>query len=154
MPMPNTYSFTKSDFAAMLQHIVDLIPDWMFLYDPASDMIVYHNQKNGWMFGSDAAASGADPVRLRDLLGDLVLAEDRPILDDNARKLQGLEGPSIREIRFRIRASDRRRGYRWCAFRQKLFWQEEGRGVKFILCFCTEVRQQATRRVDEGFCYS
>lgn len=152
--MPNTYSFTKSDFAAMLQHIVDLIPDWMFLYDPASDMVVYHNQKNEWLFGSGAPASTSDPVRLHDLLEDIVLAEDRPILEENARTLQGLEGASIREVRFRIRAKNRASGYRWCAFRQKVFWQEEARGVKLILCFCTEVRHQAARRVDEGFCYS
>lgn len=145
MPMHNTYSFTKSDFAAMLQHIVDLIPDWMFLYDPAEDLIVYHNQKSGSLFEQTPPM----PVRLRDLMGPIVLPEDMAVLRENTTTLQTLGSPDIREVRFRVRSNDRIPGYRWYAFRQKLFWQDET-GVKLILCLSMEVRQTFEAKI----CYS
>jgi hypothetical protein len=150
MPMYNTYSFTKSDFAAMLQHIVDLIPDWMFLYDPAEDLVVYHNRKHGWMFRADAPPASDVPIRLRDLLESVVVPEDWVILEDNARELQQLDGPDVREIRFRALAGDMIPRYRWCSFRQKVFWQDEAGGVKLILCICTEIRNT----LDNTLCYS
>ena len=148
MPMPNTYSFTKSDFAAMLQHIVDLIPDWMFLYDPAEDLVVYHNQKNGWLVEAGSPVSGDVPISLRNLLEPVVLPEDWSVLEENALELQGLQGPGIRQVRFRIRSRDVAPGYRWCSFRQKVFWQDGD--VKLILCLGTEIRQA----LEDGFCYS
>jgi hypothetical protein len=145
MPMYNTYSFTKSDFAAMLQHIVDLIPDWMFLYDPAEDLVVYHNQKNGCLFDSTPVM----PVRLHELLEPIVLPTDMAVLEANTLALQTLDGPDIREVRFRVRTGGRISAYRWCAFRQKLFWQDET-GVKLILCISTEVRPEFEGKI----CYS
>ncbi|HTJ13105.1 MAG TPA: hypothetical protein VL547_13815 [Dinghuibacter sp.] len=145
MPMYNTYSFTKSDFAAMLQHIVDLIPDWMFLYDPAEDLVVYHNQKNGNLFESTPGM----PARLRDLLEPIVLPEDMVILERNTLTLRSLDGPDIREVRFRVRSAGSIQGYRWYAFRQKLFWQDET-GVKLILCIGMEIRQAFEGKI----CYS
>ena len=148
MPMYNTYSFTKSDFAAMLQHIVDLIPEWMFLYDPAEDLVVYHNQKSGCLF--DAPPAGQElPIRLRDLLEPVVVPEDLAVLEANTFHLKDLDGPGIREVRFRVRTGSPISGYRWCAFRQKLFWQDET-GVKLILCISTEVRQAYEGKI----CYS
>jgi hypothetical protein len=153
MPIPTTYSFTKSDFAAMLQHIVDLIPEWMFLYDPAEDLIVYHNQKNGWL--SEGRTSGTDlfPVRLSELLEPIVLPEDWHILKGNTLRLQRLEEREIHEVRFRVRAADLVPGYRWYAFRQKVFWQDEAGGVKLILCLSTEVRELPPI-MEEKLCYS
>jgi hypothetical protein len=139
MPMPNTYSFTKSDFAAMLQHIVDLIPEWMFLYDPAEDLIVYHNQKHAWLSEAGSPVPGHMPVSLKRLLKPAVLPDDWQVLEDNTLQLQCLQGEEIQEVRFRIRAADQVPGYRWFAFRQKLFWQDEAGGVKLILCLGTEV---------------
>lgn len=150
MPMYNTYSFTKSDFAAMLQHIVDLIPDWMFLYDPAEDLVVYHNGKHGWMFRVENPAPCDVPIRLRDLLDTIVLPEDWAVLEENARELQRLRGAEVKEIRFRVRAGDMIPRYRWCSFRQKVFWQDEGGGVKLILCIASEIRQT----LDDVLCYS
>jgi|GEM_PF-4233323 hypothetical protein len=138
IPMYNTYSFSKSDYAAMLQHMVDLLPEWMFLYDPSGDMVVYHNQKKGRLFDDLAPA----PVTLRQLLGHRVLEEDWPILEKNARQLLSLGEGDIHEIRFRVHARDLVPAYRWFSFRQKVFFQDEGSGVKMILCLTSEVKHQ------------
>ncbi|TDX00562.1 hypothetical protein [Dinghuibacter silviterrae] len=150
MPMYNTYSFTKSDFAAMLQHIVDLIPDWMFLYDPAEDLVVYHNCKHGWMFRAGAPPPGDVPIRLRELLEPIVVPQDWSILENNARELQQMSGSGVREVRFRLLAQDMIPRYRWCSFRQKVFWQDEGGGVKLILCISSEIRSTLA----DPLCYS
>jgi PAS domain-containing protein len=138
MPTPNTYSFTKSDFATMLQHIVDLIPEWMFLYDPAEDLVVYHNQKTGLLFKENSPPVA--PVSLHHLLEETLVPEDWPVLERNALELMALKERDIHEVRFRVRTGDVPPGYRWCCFRQKLFWQDEGSGVKLILCITTEVK--------------
>ena len=138
MPMPNTYSFTKSDFAAMLQHVVDLIPDLMFLYDPGEDLVVYHNQKTGVLFEKGLPA--AAPVSLHHLLEETLLPEDWPVLERNATQLLALKDQEIHEVHFRVRTGTGRIGVRWCKFRQKVFWQDEGSGVKLILCMATDVK--------------
>lgn len=135
--MPNTYSFTKSDFASMLQHMVDLIPEWMFLYDPAEDLVVYHNQKKGILFKMQAPAVA--PASLHTLLGEALMPEDWPILERNALELMTLKEKEIHEVRFRVRTVGDPPGYRWCCFRQKLFWQDECSGVKLILGMTTDV---------------
>jgi hypothetical protein len=132
MQMPNTYSFTKSDFAAMLQHVVDLIPELMFLYDPGEDLVVYHNQKAGILSGGHPPA--AAPVSLHQLLEETLVPEDWPVLEQNALQLLALKDQEIHEVRFRVHAEAGGSGYRWCGFRQKVFWQDEGTGVKLILC--------------------
>jgi PAS domain-containing protein len=137
MPMPDTYSFTKSDFAAMLQHIVDLIPELMFLYDPGEDLVVYHNQKTGVLFGERSPREA--PVSLHHLLEDTVLPADWPVLERNALRLLALKDREIHEVRFRVRRDGGEKGYRWCSFRQKVFWQDEGTGVKLILCMTRDV---------------
>ena len=113
----------------MLQHVVDLIPELMFLYDPGEDLVVYHNQKAGILSGGHPPA--AAPVSLYHLLEETLVPEDRPVLERNALKLLALKDQEIHEVRFRVRAGA---GYRWCTFRQKVFWQDEGTGVKLILC--------------------
>jgi hypothetical protein len=138
MSMPNTYSFTKSDFATMLQHVVDLIPELMFLYDPGEDLVVYHNQKTGLLFRGHSPA--AAPVSLHHLLEDTLLPEDWPVLERNALQLLALKDQEIHEVRFRVRADAGAPGFRWCSFRQKVFWQDEGTGVKLILCMTTDAR--------------
>lgn len=130
MPMPNTYSFTKSDYASMLQHVVDLTPQLLFLYDPGGDVVMYHNQKG--LSGNHLPAPA--PASLRQLLGDLPVMEDWDLLDRNIQQLCTLKEHEIHTIRFRIRAATEKRGYRWCTLRQKVFWQDEGSGVRLILC--------------------
>jgi hypothetical protein len=151
MSMSNTYSFTKSDFASMLQHVVDLIPELMFLYDPSQDLVVYHNQKKGFLFGDGLPAS--PPITLRELLSESLLPKDWPILERNARRLLSLKEQEIIEVRFRVRA----RGvptYRWCALRQKVFFHDEAAGVKLILCLAMEVKTQEALYFEDRIRYS
>lgn len=154
MPMYNTYSFTKSDYAAMLQHIVDLLPEWMFLYDPIEDLVVYHNQKKGMLFEEHAPELPPAPVSLRRLLEDSVLPEDWELLEQNTSRLLNLREKEIHEVRFRVFARDRAPGYKWCAFRQKVFWQDESTGLKLILCLATEVKSEYVFFEPVGIHYS
>jgi hypothetical protein len=152
MSMSNTYSFTKSDFAAMLQHVVDLIPELMFLYDPAQDLVVYHNQKTGFLFREDVPVS--PPVSLRQLLSNTLLPKDWPILERNAQRLLTLKEQEISEVRFRVRPQGQIPQYTWWAFRQKVFWQDEEAGVKLILCLAIEIRTQQSLYFEDGVRYS
>jgi hypothetical protein len=152
MSTSNTYSFTKSDFAAMLQHVVDLIPELMFLYDPAQDLVVYHNQKKGFLFGDEVPI--ASPITLRELLSERLLPKDWPTLERNARRLLSLKEKEIVEVRFRVKAPGMMPKYRWCALRQKVFFQDESTGVKLILCLAMEVRTQEALYFEDRIRYS
>jgi PAS domain-containing protein len=154
MPVPNTYSFTKSDYAAMLQHVVDLIPELIFLYDPCEDLVVYHNQKKGILFGQNTPPEA--PVSLHRLFQDIVVPEDWALLKRNGERLLNLQHKEILEVRFRIRAGESITGYRWCSFRQKVFWEDELSRVKLIVCLTTEIKEarHPVLYASEGFRYS
>lgn len=154
MPMYNTYNFTKSDYAAMLQHIVDLLPEWMFLYDPIEDLVVYHNQKKGMLFEEHAQELPPAPVTLRRLLEHSIIPEDWAVLERNATRLLTLREKEIHEVRFRVVARDRAQRFKWCAFRQKVFWQDESSGLKLILCLATEVKNEHVFFEPVGIHYS
>jgi len=128
--MLNTYSFSKSDFASMLQHVVDLVPDVIFLYNPSDGMLIYHNRRQSALFGKKPLPE--TPVLLRDLLQPV----EAQALDKNDACLQTLQEGEVLEARFRVRSPSG--GYQSCLLRQKVFWRDSASGTKLILCLLLE----------------